>query len=221
MLPDNGRAKMEKFIALFPFDSMEAIGYGSLFRDAEFRSAQVLRRDETTITEILRVAPQRADLLPEEWLAHPLLLSGKFLRREGNDWVVLVTLRLTPAVHELFESFPDVLLGNFLASRKRRMEVCYIGERERLQKFLEKARSLGMPLEVVRFEEFSPKTSGFLEGLTPRQGELLKAAYTLGYFETPRRVKLQDLAEMLDRDPSSVMALLRRAEKRVLDEAFG
>lgn len=28
-------------------------------------------------------------------------------------------------------------------------------------------------------------------------------------------------AKMLDRDPSSVMALLRRAEKRVLDEAFG
>ena len=72
-----------------------------------------------------------------------------------------------------------------------------------------------------RFEELRTQTHDHLQGLTTRPKELLKAAYALGYFETPRKVKLRDLAKMLDRGPSSVMPLLRRAERRVLEEAFG
>jgi hypothetical protein len=214
---------MEKLTIAHSAEGFRAGGYESFLREVDLRAAQILRMDveRGTFSEILWVRPKRPDLLPEQWLSRPEVVEGRFLRPEGEEWVVWAVVRMTPVLKRLWEPFPDLFLANFAYTRGPKFHFGVIGERERLQAFLERGLSLGLPFEAVRFEELSAKAHDHLEDLTPRQREILRAAYALGYFETPRRVKLRDLARMVGRDSSSVMALLRRAQKRVLQEAFG
>lgn len=216
---DGGR--MERLTVALPPETLTAFGLSDLYREVERRSSHILRMDRKLMTYLMRVRPLREGLLPEEWLAHPSVVRGKFLRAEGKEWLVLLTLRSPPLAQEFLSTFPDLYIHQFTGARGRTIEFSLLGERARLQDYVKWARGKGLPVEVVRFEPVSPETRDRLEALTPRQQEVLRAAYALGYFETPRRVTLRELAGMLKRDPSSVMALLRRANRKLLESAFG
>jgi predicted DNA binding protein len=54
-------------------------------------------------------------------------------------------------------------------------------------------------------------------GLTERQMKALKAAVELGYFDTPRRASIKDVAAALRVSPSTAVEHLRKAEKKVLE----
>lgn len=212
---------VERLTIALPLEALEGFGLGWFIHDVEPRSSHILRLDGEAVTYLARVRPRLPGLLPEEWLSRSPVRSGRFLRREGEEWLVLLSVKTPRRTREVLDRFPDIYPCHFTQVIGRRIHVCLLGERGRLQEYLQWSREQGVPVEVVRFEEVSDRTHDYLEGLTPRQKEILKAAHALGYFETPRRVKLRDLARMFGRDPSSVMALLRRAQKRVLDEAFG
>ena len=54
-------------------------------------------------------------------------------------------------------------------------------------------------------------------GLTERQMNTLKAAVEMGYFDTPRRASIKDVAGKLNVSPSTAVEHLRKAEKKVLE----
>jgi predicted DNA binding protein len=54
-------------------------------------------------------------------------------------------------------------------------------------------------------------------GLTERQMSALKAAVEMGYFETPRRSSIREVAKRLKVSPSTAVEHLRKAEKKVLE----
>jgi len=57
--------------------------------------------------------------------------------------------------------------------------------------------------------------------VTARQEEILRIALDLGYFEFPKRLRLEDLAEKLNITPGTLSEILRRGEKNILSEHFG
>ena len=74
--------------------------------------------------------------------------------------------------------------------------------------------------ELVSVEDYSPEESP-LSKLTGKQLETLLLAYKSGYFDSPRRVTLRDLAEMLNLSPSTVKEHLRKAQRKILEEIIG
>jgi hypothetical protein len=54
-------------------------------------------------------------------------------------------------------------------------------------------------------------------GLTERQVKTLKTAVDMGYFDTPRRASIKDVAKRLAVSPSTAVEHLRKAEKKVLE----
>lgn len=66
------------------------------------------------------------------------------------------------------------------------------------------------------------RTSGFFdlksakELLTPRQLEIFRLACDYGYYEMPKKVTIDELAERTDISPSTLAEHLRKAEARVL-----
>lgn len=52
--------------------------------------------------------------------------------------------------------------------------------------------------------------------LTELQRRALERAAALGYFEVPRRIQLDELADRLDTSPSALSELLRRAQSRLV-----
>ncbi|MFP8954921.1 helix-turn-helix domain-containing protein [Natrialbaceae archaeon A-arb3/5] len=59
------------------------------------------------------------------------------------------------------------------------------------------------------------------DGLTERQREALRLAISRGYYESPRQVTAEELAEELDISQPSLSALLRRGERRLLFSSLG
>lgn len=76
-------------------------------------------------------------------------------------------------------------------------------------------------LEGVDFELiYKGKPSGKDE-ITYREEEILKIALEKGYFDFPKRVKLEQLAEFFGIAPSTLSEILRRGQKKVLEKYFG
>lgn len=58
-------------------------------------------------------------------------------------------------------------------------------------------------------------------GLTMRQEEILQFAYSNGYYEYPRRIRLRDLSNIFDVSPSTMSEILRAGQRRIFSEYFG
>ena len=69
--------------------------------------------------------------------------------------------------------------------------------------------------EVVRISKLKEE-----EDLTARQENILQIALEKGYFEFPKKVTLRKLAKTLDVSPATLTEILRRGQKRVIQEHF-
>jgi predicted DNA binding protein len=58
------------------------------------------------------------------------------------------------------------------------------------------------------------------EELTARQENILQIGLEKGYFEFPKKITLRQLAKALDISPATLTEILRRGQKRVLQEHF-
>lgn len=72
---------------------------------------------------------------------------------------------------------------------------------------------------VLSVEEYTPEDT-LLSKLSKRQREVLLLAYKSGYFDNPRKVTLRDLADMLGLSVSTVKEHLRKAQRKILEEAI-
>ncbi len=59
-----------------------------------------------------------------------------------------------------------------------------------------------------------------IRGLTSKQEIILKTAMELGFYDFPRRISQEELAEKLGIKPSTLSEILRRAEKKVVGRYF-
>ncbi|WP_247003435.1 helix-turn-helix domain-containing protein [Halosolutus gelatinilyticus] len=85
---------------------------------------------------------------------------------------------------------------------------------ERLAAYFETLSELGIPYEIVSLTH-SHDSSGLL---TDRQRQVVTEAVARGYYATPQRCTLAELAEAFDVGKSAVSKLLRRAEGRIVTE---
>ncbi len=56
--------------------------------------------------------------------------------------------------------------------------------------------------------------------LTARQEQIVKMALEMGYFEFPKKIKLEGLSERLGVSAGTLSEILRRAEKNILTHYF-
>jgi len=81
-----------------------------------------------------------------------------------------------------------------------------------LFKELEKANVVAETLKVFQIQDE--------EELTARQEHILQIALEKGYFEFPKKITLRQLAKTLGVSPATLTEILRRGQKRVLQEHF-
>lgn len=86
------------------------------------------------------------------------------------------------------------------------------GTRSRLSKLADHLDALGLEFEVVYIQEYTDPGSL----LSERQRELVCLAIERGYYESPRRCTLTDLAEELGIAKSTCSEILHRAEGEII-----
>lgn len=74
----------------------------------------------------------------------------------------------------------------------------------------------------VEFEIlYKGKPVGEKSKITYREEEILKIALEKGFFDFPKRIKLEELAEIFGIAPSTLSEILRRGQKKILKSYFG
>jgi predicted DNA binding protein len=85
-----------------------------------------------------------------------------------------------------------------------------------LQELVKRLRSIGCELEITRVSEHGAK-----KDMTSRQEQIVQLAFKLGYYDIPRHITLQELAERVGTCKSSLDLILRRAERMLICEHLG
>lgn len=90
-------------------------------------------------------------------------------------------------------------------------------DRSGLSRTHDRLDDAGTRIEIVRVAELTDDASGHPR-LTPEQREALSAAFEHGYFEIPRRISMEELADELDISHQALSERLRRAYGTLVDD---
>lgn len=93
-------------------------------------------------------------------------------------------------------------------------------DREAVARFQAYCLEHDVPITLTSLHRLTPSDRGGVDGLTDPQREALLLAYERGYFDTPRRVTLEELAAELDITRQSFAARLRRGHQTLIDVAL-
>jgi predicted DNA binding protein len=98
-----------------------------------------------------------------------------------------------------------------------RMKVEMVGKENEIKKLLHYTNKWGdNSFKIFGLTSIDAKGESLLSKLTPRQRQMLLAAYALGYYDVPRRISSDDLSVHLNVDKSTIVEHLRKAERKLI-----
>lgn len=160
------------------------------------------------VGEIRRLVEERADVVSANVSASA---DGVFVyaHYSPDDWTR--QLYETSMTNEIFIDMP------MYYTSQGALEITAIGE---LADIRDSTLDLpdGVGLELLSTGEYSPTREGLYEQLTAKQQETLRAAVEAGYYEEPRRVTYEEVADELGVAAGTVGEHLRKIEAAILTE---
>jgi len=96
------------------------------------------------------------------------------------------------------------------------MEITYLGTEAAFADALDNVSDV--PVEVLGTGEYEPARRDAFDALTDRQAEVVDAAVSMGYYESPRRATQDEVADAVGCSPTTVGEHLRKAEARVFSQ---
>ncbi len=176
-----------------------------------------LRQDWEEFAAIWRVEFKDPATKPKTLLANGLLAEVQVLEHEKTG-AYTVFSRGGPILSSILNSLGvvDGYLFPPLAVRDGKIRVSFLGNSKQVSKFIEKVESTGMSYKVMLLTDANFGPDSPLNQLTVRQREVILTAYRLGYYDIPRRVNSDQLAEKLKIGNSTLVEHLRKAERRLL-----
>ena len=97
-----------------------------------------------------------------------------------------------------------------------RMKVQFLCKDEEVPKILEFYEKAKLPHRVIEISPLQSASESDLSRLTAKQRQALLTAYSLGYYDVPRRISSEELAKRLKLGTSTYAEHLRKAERRLL-----
>ena len=177
----------------------------------------VLRQDREEFAAISRVEFKYASSRIEDLLADGFLVEVQLLEQEESR-TYTIFMRGGPSLSSVLESLG--LAGGYLfpplGIRDGKIKFCYLGNARQVGEFLKRINAFGIRYKVVLLTDanFSPDSP--LNKLTEKQKKVLIAAYRLGYYDIPRRINSERLAEKLNIGSSTLGEHLRKAERSLI-----
>jgi hypothetical protein len=176
-----------------------------------------LRQDHEEFAAVAQVAFKDLTSKVEDLLLDGFLVEAQTLEKNKNG-VYTVFMRGGPSLSSVL-SFVSVESGYLfppLGIGEGKIKFSYLGNEAQVKNFLEKINAIGIRYRVVLLSDASFSPISPLSQLTEKQREVLLAAYKLGYYDIPRKITSQELAERLCLVDSTVVEHLRKAEQRLM-----
>jgi predicted DNA binding protein len=163
------------------------------------------------------------DVSEEDLLALDEVVETDSLGETSDKTVYKLTVELEESVSRAFApDFEGAQLEPTTITTEGWYETKVFKEYEGFNEFRMSCENHGISLDLFSITP-DPSTAhdSSQGGLTNRQREALTLAISRGYYESPRQVTTQELAEELGISQPSMSSLLRRGERQLLTASLG
>jgi predicted DNA binding protein len=96
-----------------------------------------------------------------------------------------------------------------------KLEWAVLGNDTMVKSLMQELETQKVAGEVVKISTLKDEKE-----LTARQENILQIALEKGYFEFPKKITLRQLAKVLDISPATLTEIIRRGQKKILQEHF-
>ncbi len=189
----------------------------SLRRIKSLQMLHILRFDSSEVAAIFRLEAKDESLRVEELLKsllNSLKVEYHFLKQDREACIFFVkgkppqSSSETSANRGIYPMLPFEV-------RDGKVRVTLVGDNEQVKEFLGRSE---VNYRVVSLTDAKFSLNSPISRLTEKQQEAISLAFRLGYFDTPRRISADELAQKLGLSSSTLAVHLRRAERRLLAE---
>lgn len=198
-----------------------------------FQLGQVLAPPQGMVLELERIVPTGSRTIPYVWAigdeydrfedavrSHPAIKSLTSLDRFGERGLYRLEWHDSPTdLMAALERSEAVILearGNNSWTFRVRFT-----DHDSLSRFHNTVRDLNIPIHIDRtYTLYEPFEQGHVFDLTPQQREALVLAVRRGYFASPSRMQLDELASELGITRQAISKRIRRGNEKILDSVL-
>lgn len=135
---------------------------------------------------------------------------------EGSAYVYLVEMDVTQRLEKMGVDADGILRAERAEVHERGFSFEQVGPQERISDMVADLAAAELDVTLQKLRDYRVQETP-LDALTDRQREVLDVAYSLGYYDVPRRSSTTDVAAELGVDDSTVSEHLQRAERNLLE----
>ncbi|HEV2118673.1 MAG TPA: helix-turn-helix domain-containing protein [Candidatus Bathyarchaeia archaeon] len=220
---------MKRLTLEFPYQELWRRVFGPNYDRVEILEAvKSLKCDFEGLAVICRIRFRDKRMKATDLVGKGAIRSVETLYKD-NDGSLTVFVEGRPVVHapkqmhagNLNRTRPHLVAAGppeFVDRDRMRVRLlCRDEEVPRILDFYERTHLPHTLVEVSRFESVSDSD---LSRLTAKQRQALLAAYSLGYYDVPRRISSEQLAKRLNVGTSTYAEHLRKAERGLLSSVL-
>lgn len=214
---------MKEVTGVVPYSELGKLGLGDLFvrwRDRNARSLQIVHCSGPQGVGLLETTRPLAE---KEFESHEAVSRIKQVCDRRNRYEYTVVLEVKAFRKLLDACSEEAIITEDIFFWEQGLCITLIISQEAIEKGEEFANSMfegGINCQIKKVIEYQG-SSRPLDKLTERQQEAFRTAYEVGYFEVPREVTSDEIADELDVNNSTALELVRRAEQNLMSELLG
>jgi len=181
---------------------------------------QVLRQDREEIAIICRVELEEPVSNIEEYikLLNDNVFEVKILEKEKTGaYVVFIKVRMEKLGGK-GSNKTDTESAFFVSReiREGKVKVTILGSAKQIKNNLEALKKLGRHYRIISLTDAKFSVDSPLNALTEKQRKVLLTAYSMGYYNLPRKISSEQLAKKLSIHKTALVNHRRKAELRIL-----
>ena len=139
------------------------------------------------------------------------------IQSSGRTYTCVVQVQAPKEMLGLFQEFDlDLIWDTPMGFSGDTLVLSVVGEDEELRKLMGTIEKIG-EVKQIHVQPASFHQDDMLANLTGRQREVLIAAKRHGYYDYPRRMNAEELAERVGISKATVVEHLRKAEGRLME----
>lgn len=187
------------------------------FATVRILSMKLESTNTSEVTHFVDIVSDRVDAqkLIEELRNSPNVIQSDVAAVGSNRIVGAVTCKDCKVCSVIMDSKTGYFVGPAVSDHKAQMSYKLFMSGDSIPKFLQTLHTKGIDYKITEISKISSKRV-----LTPKQEKVLKSALELGYYDYPKRITTEQLAETLGSAASTVTEILRRAERRIISGYF-
>ena len=180
-------------------------------------SMKIQSEETGNVTHFVDIVSDKvgAESLVRELTNSPDVIESDVAKVGSNRLVGAVTSKECKVCPIIMDSKTGYFIGPAVSNHDGQMSYTLFMSGESIPKFLQTLHTNGIDYKISEISKMSPKRA-----LTAKQERVLQSALELGYYDFPKRITTEELANSLRAAPSTVTEILRRAERRIISGYF-